>query len=491
VATLLGACGSCRERAAPESRGLEPNGSAQADPRPRKVRSPAEAGSFYPDDPDQLARTVRGYVDTATKVVTGRVRILLTPHAGLTFSGRIAGRAFKQLEADFSRVVILAANHSGDARFSGVAVDGETTHYRMPGFEVPVAPAVTELARLPGFVSEPKAHEKHMIEIELPFLRAVNPGPFSIVPLIVGRLDREGVRRLAAELAKLDEPRTLFVFSVDLSHYYPYERAVFLDKSCLDALVSTEADAIAACDTDGTQVLMTMNELAARLALTPRLVSYENSGDVSGDKARVVGYGALAYEDRFELGKLEGAELTALARRAIVARVERGQLMEAPPGLTQRWPRLGARRSVFVTLKKQGELRGCIGDLSPVEALADNVVHNAVNAATSDPRFSPVSSEELAAITLSVSVLDVPRPLAAMTAERLLAHLGEHKPGVVLVRGEHRSTFLPQVWEELPEPKSFLEHLCKKQGAAADCWSDPGTRYDTYAAQVFEEKREH
>ena len=229
-------------------------------------------------------------------------------------------------------MVIIASNHSNDADYSGMSVD-KATEYQMPGFSVHVAYATEKLLALPGFVYEPKALGKHMIEIELPFLREMLGDGFQIVPLVVGRLDRAGTRSAAAQLQKLADDRTLFVFSVDLSHFYSYERAVALDRACLDALVRTDAEAVVACDTDGTQVLLVMNELAGRMALTPRLIAKQNSGDVTDDKSRVVGYGAIVYEDRFELGKDEGKELTLLARKALELEIKTGRRL-SPPSLS-------------------------------------------------------------------------------------------------------------------------------------------------------------
>jgi MEMO1 family protein len=481
-----------RSRAKAPARAAVPVASAapaaEPDTRPRNIRQPSAAGTFYPADADELASAVRQALAAAPRENGAPVRIVLAPHAGIRFSGGVAAHSIKQLEPGFSRVVILAANHNDEADWDGVSVD-QVTDYAMPGFVVHVAPLVTRLVKHPGFVIEPRAHVMHMVEMELPFLRAVGGDGFQIVPLIVGRLHAGDPARIAALLVKLADEKTRFVFSVDLSHFHPYDDARARDLACLQALVSTEADAIAKCDTDGTRVLSIMNELAAKLALTPRLIRYQNSGDVSGERDSVVGYGALVYEDRFELGQAEGRALSRLARAALTMRVRDGLSPAAPKELERRFPRLGAKRSAFVTLEKRGVLRGCIGSLEPSEPLADNVVRNAQSAALEDSRFSPVEKNELAELTVSVSVLDVPRPLAALAPEALLARLGKEKPGVILGYQGRRSTFLPQVWEEIPGPRKFLQALCEKQGSDQSCWQNRAARYETYSAQVFEEER--
>jgi hypothetical protein len=449
---------------------------------PRLVRPPAAAGQFYPSDPAELAGTVKALLDAAPRAVEATARIVLAPHAGLPYSGRIAAAAFRQLDAGFDRAVILASSHAGPP-FRGFAVDG-ATHYAVPGLEVPVAAAARTLA---GAVDAPGAHGGQVIEIQLPFLAEANGGrPFEIVPVAVGGLSYPGARELAAALAGLDAPGTVFVFSVDLSHYHPYDVAVSRDRACLDAIVRMDARDLVRCDTDGTQVLAVMVELAARLGTTPRLVAYANSGDAAGDRGRVVGYGAVAFEDRLALGADERRALLALARASLESAVREGRPAEMPAEVAGRFPRLRAERGTFVTLKARGRLRGCIGALEGREPLAEGVARNALLAALRDPRFPPVKPAELPAIRLSVSVLDPPRPLDA-AGPALLARLGAERPGVVLEHEGRSSTFLPAVWHELPDPAQFLGALCAKQGAPPTCWASPAARFRTYRAAELAE----
>ncbi len=453
-------------------------------PAPGAVRPAEAAGQFYPGDPAELAATVKALLARAPRAVPSGARIVLTPHAGLPFSGAIAAAAFRQLDPGFDRAVIVAGNHFGPP-FQGWTVD-PATRWAVPGRVVPVAAAARTLD---GATAVPGASKGQMIEIELPFLSEVNGGrPFEIVPVMVGELSYPEARRLAAALAALAAPGTVFVFSVDLSHYHPYDVAVSRDRPCLDAIVRMDARDLVACDTDATQVLAAMVELAARLGTTPRLVAYANSGDTSGDRGRVVGYGAIAFEERLALTRDERAALLALARASLERGVKEGRPADVPGEVAGRFPRLRADRGSVVTLKVRGRLRGCIGSLEAREPLADGVARNAVLAALRDPRFAPVLREELAGIRLSISVLDAPRPLAA-SGEALLAKLGAERPGVILEHAGRTSTFLPAVWEELPDPAQFLAALCEKQGSPATCWTSAGTTFRTYGASEFGEER--
>ena len=178
--------------------------------------------------------------------------------------------------------------------------------------------------------------------------------------------------------------------------------------------------------------------------------------------------------------------LLELAREAIVRHV-RGE--KPPPvnldALPESLTRDGAS---FVTLTKHGALRGCIGSLEPRRALVLDVRENAVAAAFHDPRFPPVRSQELGDLHVEISVLSSPQPLSYDEPDDLIARLRPGVDGVVIERGWNRATFLPQVWEKLPDPHQFLEHLCTKAYLPADAYRSPGLDVYTYQVEKFEEE---
>jgi AmmeMemoRadiSam system protein A len=159
---------------------------------------------------------------------------------------------------------------------------------------------------------------------------------------------------------------------------------------------------------------------------------------------------------------------------------------DAPPALHEE----GAS---FVTLhKRSGALRGCIGSLVARRSLIEDVQANAKAAAFQDPRFPPLQEEELDNIVIEVSILSAPEPLAYDGPEDLIAELRPNVDGVVLERGWNRATFLPQVWEQLPEPEKFLAHLCHKAGLPPDAWRNQDVKISTYQVEKFsEEEFEH
>lgn len=149
--------------------------------------------------------------------------------------------------------------------------------------------------------------------------------------------------------------------------------------------------------------------------------------------------------------------------------------------------RLQEEGATFVTLTLAGSLRGCIGSLVAYRPLAVDVRRNALAAAFDDPRFPPLTAAEFPRIKVEVSVLSPPCPLAYDGPDDLLRQLRPGVDGVVLERGWHRATFLPQVWEQLPDPEEFLAHLCYKAGLSADAWRSPTLEISTYQVEKFKE----
>jgi AmmeMemoRadiSam system protein A len=212
------------------------------------------------------------------------------------------------------------------------------------------------------------------------------------------------------------------------------------------------------------------------------------SGIAGGDRTAESGYRSGVGTDDFELSADAKKALLALARASVEAHVRSGKVVEPSEDMLESFPRLSEQRSCFVTLRKQGELRGCIGSLEPRRSLIDDVRFNAVSAAIHDTRFQPVAESELGELTYSISVLTLPRPLEGVSGDALPAYMARHKPGVIIEYQGRRSTFLPSVWEDLPDATQFLSRLCRKQGSPPSCWRDTSAKISTYESIHFTDK---
>ncbi len=180
----------------------------------------------------------------------------------------------------------------------------------------------------------------------------------------------------------------------------------------------------------------------------------------------------------------ERSALLIVARSAIKAGLYNDSRVELPDNLTDG---LKENRGCFVSLHEAGRLRGCIGTIEPTRSLVVHVEENACNSAFRDPRFPPLGKKELSAVAIEISVLTIPRELPFTDGDDLKRKLNPGVHGVILSREWQSATFLPQVWEQLPDATVFLEHLCQKAGMNKNCWQDTGTKVRVYEAEYFSE----
>jgi AmmeMemoRadiSam system protein B/AmmeMemoRadiSam system protein A len=450
------------------------------------VRKPVVAGTWYPGISPLLKSTVENYLANAVKAeIDGTIKALIVPHAGYAYSGQVAAQAFAQLEKNYNKVFIIGTNHAEGAYVQGISVP-QYTHYKTPLGEVKVSEITKELLENELFVNEPEAHTTHIIEIELPFLQT-KLTDFEVIPLVTGMLTQNQIKQAADILFNYADRDTLIVVSSDLSHYHPYDKAVQLDTSCINNIESLNLSEAAKCEACGIYAISILLELAQRKGWQVEIIDYKNSGDISGDKSGVVGYSSIVFYGGKEqlLTKYEQETLLNLARQSIEIYLTEGKKPVVDG--TQLTSALKNVQGCFTTLNKHHNLRGCIGDILPEQELYKCVVNNAINAAVNDPRFSQVTYDELNNIEIEVSVLTVPEKLEFSSGEDLKNKLRPMVDGVVLRRGLFKSTYLPQVWEQLPGKESFLSSLCRKGMMASDCWQDPSTEVSTYQAFIFEE----
>ena len=445
---------------------------------------------FYPSDPRTLAAQIDALLGAAAPgAVAHPPKLIVVPHAGLVYSGPVAAAAYAALapwRTRFERVVLLGPAHRVALR--GLALP-EASAFETPLGVVPLdAAARSALAGLPQVTASAPAHAlEHSLEVQLPFLQRAL-GAFSLVPLVVGSARAEEVAQVLQRLWGGDE--TLVVISTDLSHYLSYADAQRIDRATADQVLALDP-AIEPEQACGAAPLGGALLAARAHRLEPRLLDLRNSGDTAGDKRRVVGYCALAFSsaeprpaaDPTQGGEEQalGAALLARARNAIAAALDLPATHAEPVHAA-----IDAPGASFVTLHLDGALRGCIGTLEAERSLADDVARHARAAAFHDPRFEPLSVAEFGAIRIEVSVLEAPQPLRAASESQALAALRPGVDGVLLEWRGRRATFLPQVWDQLPEPRRFLAELKRKAGLAAGHWDDD-MRLARYRVRKFSE----
>lgn len=432
-----------------------------------KIRKPYCAGSWYSDDPSELAEELDGYLGNVKKENLN-VKAVIVPHAGYMYSGQTAAHSFKQLSEKTEKVIVLGTAHRYPLKGASVS---EYDYYNSPLGKVKVSDDIKKILKEKCVVSIDEAdYEEHSIEIEIPFLQRVL-GNFEIIPIIVGRVD---AMEFSEVMEKYTDEKTVIVASVDLSHFHSYGTAKKLDNYSIQCILNLNAEGIGSAEIDSPYAIEALLELAKRKKWKVKLLDYKNSGDITRDKSRVVGYSAIAFYEEGKSGVFTDEErklMEKIAKQAVETYVTDGKRIqyEDVPESFQK------RLACFVTLNDERDLRGCIGTLEPVDKLYRSIIDNAINAATRDPRFPPVSKKELKGLKYEISVLSEPLEISFSSTEDLFAKIKDK--GVIISKSGSRAVYLPQVWEHFTSEESFLSSLCRKAGFGSDEWKEKGMKF--------------
>lgn len=507
-----------------------------------RVRPAARAGAFYPSSPRELRGAVERYLREATPVVPAelaalRPRALIVPHAGYAFSGATAAFSYKLLEGKPkpSRIVLIGPSHL--FALQGTCSVADFSHYETPLGKVPVdGEAREQLVKSAPFRAMRHPHEQeHCLEVQLPFLQVLWPEPPPIVPILAGRLSAEQCRAAAAGIAGILDEDSLLIVSTDFTHYgrgfRPFagtptaqlrDRIEELDMEGVGLIQALDPEAFysylkrknpTVCG--GLPVDVMLNLFSQSAASRTAFLHWANSSQTSGDFSYCVSYVALAvYAPSKALqeikkalaGRVQAAapedaapsasalELTDEQKRILLtlARQAAEKALAATGDsaggglrviLDDMPEALRANCGAFVTLTKDGRLRGCIGHISSEEPLCKCVARVAALAATRDPRFPPVTREELADCTIEISVLS---PLVRAAG---LEDIEVGRDGLVISSGYRRGLLLPQVAAEQGwTAQQFLEQTCLKAGLPRGAWRRQGVTIQRFTATVFGEE---
>jgi AmmeMemoRadiSam system protein B/AmmeMemoRadiSam system protein A len=491
------------------------------------IRRPVVAGIFYPSSQSDLIRTIDSLTRQVEKTQVDissfkDLKALILPHAGYPCSGFTAAHSsFVLSEKQFDKVILLGPDHR--VGFINGAIS-DVAAYRTPLGTVNLHEDAAKLRNKSDLFHANKASDlrEHSLEVLLPFLQHYLK-EFEMIPIVISQGDISGITN---EINMFIDQKTLVVVSTDLSHYKQYDLAVETDKETIQMILNLDTDKLMkgynyAC---GKESILVLVRLAKQYGWRPVLLHYSNSGETCGDHKQVVGYAAIAFygkhieaekeEEKVAAKEIEDKEiedkkmedkkntccrftdrqgqiLVWLARHTLMKelnkKVDASESMALKEALQESC--FQEHFGTFVTLKINGQLRGCIGNITASESIKEGVRRNAKNAAFHDPRFSPLRAEELENVDIEVSILTPPEPLKYRDGDDLIAKLCVNEDGVIIQKGLANATFLPQVWKQLPQPKEFLGHLCMKAGMSADAWQKDKLEVMTYQVQYFDEEK--
>ena len=479
------------------------------------VRPATQANRFYTGDAKELSKEVDNLLALHRgETIYDNVAALIVPHAGYYFSGNVAAAAYMAMPKDkqYKRIFLLGPSHH--EWLDGASVNTEADYYATPLGQVKVdrETALALTAADSVFRYEPKAHDReHCLEVQLPFLQrffTLHSSLFTkdvppIVPIIISTNDFQKLKRIAEALKPYLTDENLFIVSSDFSHYPKYEDACKVDARTGKAVESGDVEQfIAALEENARSGVRNLATSACgELAIVTLLMMidstyevkhlmYQNSGDAEeSDHSRVVGYHAFAIvrngqartDTDFSLTDDEKRMLKEIAMTSIKDSLNGRGIAVANSSLFTLHSSLKQKCGAFVSLHKHGRLRGCIGHFGEDVPLHEIVAEMARAAAFEDPRFMPVTADELSDIDIEISVLTPMRRIQSLDEFEL------HRHGIYIRKGYRSGTYLPQVADEVNWTKEeFVSHCAQdKAGIGWDGWKDAETELYVYEAIVF------
>lgn len=490
--------------------GDNPSTSRENQSQSKKIYQSLIAGQWYDASPEKLKQQISEIFNKADAEPIENVIGLILPHAGYSYSGLTACKGIKTTEGlSYSKIVILGTSHR--APLENIVSIPSVDYYETPLGQIPLdTETIQELKKYPYFKEIPLAQRgEHSVEIELPLLQYFKK-EFKLIPLICGRLDIETTEKVAQILKNYIDEKTLVIASSDFTHYGPNYSYIPFNENIPENLKKLDMDTyqyiakrdvkgfydyirktgITICGPYGIGVLMYLLPENVQT----KLVEYKQSGEIVNDYQNSVSYFSIAFAGTWQKGENksmnisttltpeEKKDLLKLARWTLEYVLEHNKLPsdnEIPITITET---MKTPRAAFVTLKINDELRGCIGEIFATKPMYKSVLQNAYNAGFKDPRFYPITKDELPKIKIDISLLTHPRKINHYNE----IELGRH--GIIIKKGYYQALFLPQV---APEQKwnlqQTLEHLSMKAGLPPDGYKE-GAEFEVFEAEVFHEE---
>ncbi len=450
------------------------------------------AGTFYPENPDELNNLLNSYKQDVK--IDYKSKAVIVPHAGYIYSGHAAMAGFQHLEPAENIFIIAPSHHES---FNNIALP-EYTFFETPLGNLEVNnKLIADIAeKFPCIVADEVFDKEHSIEVQLPFIQNLfipqrqSAADFMkslkkigkrirIIPVLVGNCDY----RLISDLISTYWEGSSFVISSDLSHYYPIQECRQIDTYTATIIETGKIEFLQPQQACGMVGIKGLVDFANNNDCSMIRAEMYNSGDISNEKDKVVGYGSwfLYTDSRNEfIERYYSKYVIEMARQSIIASINQEEFI--PRGIPTVLTQYGAS---FVTLKLKGELRGCIGSVYPTKPLILDIIDNAKNAAFQDPRFEPLTIEELENLEVSVSILSSIERISFKDERDLLSKIYPY--GVIIAERNKRAVYLPVVWEQLPDREIFLNSLKEKAGLPPNYFSGTLEAYKFSAIYITEE----
>lgn len=472
---------------------------AYIDAAEEPLRKAEFADFFYPSSASELREMAGGLLlNTSQSINESDPVALLVPHAGYVFSGKVAAAAYRHIAGhDYDTVILLGPGHH--KQIAGAAVWDRGRWQTPLGFvEVDSDLAVKLIQDNDVMTANREAHlGEHSLEVQLPFLQLLQDD-FKILPIVMNDSSQENCLSVARALAGLiqgTDKKVLLIVSSDFSHYADLDQTLKRDQYAFDAIHQKDSLVLAkGIQTGKTQlcghaaVLTLLEVLKYFEPIQSHQEMSDTSASVTGDMKRVVGYGAYRFDKSQQIIDVSDPlpqplrkELLDIARQTLESWVVNKKI----PQFEITDISMMSPAAVFVTLNKQGELRGCMGGVVPDKPLYQAVQDRVVASAIHDPRFDEVRAEELDDIKIDISIIKDMR----LISDSSEITVGKHGAMVHSKKNSQGGLFLPEVATKYNlNREQFLELLCReKAGLSASCWQDPAVELYRFSTEEFGE----
>lgn len=446
----------------------------------KKIKPPSVAGKFYTNDKQELLDQLNFFEKHNRKDYAYRTRAIIVPHAGYMYSGQLASNGFQYLDESVKNVFIIAPPHYVAVKNVALSIfDAWST----PLGEIDVNQEINdELVKDFGCEFEDDAFvDEHSIEVQVPFLQKFLPH-VKIIPILAGHNNGKLVKIISHYW---ENTENAFVISSDLSHFYSSSEAKKIDTVTAEMIETKDMEKFNPEQACGAVGVCALTDFAKDKGYSLIRVGMVNSGDITGDNSRVVGYGSwLLYEgEKNEFIKNYFSDFVIdVCKKSILAELNKeGAKFDNVPAV---FKESGA---CFVTLEKNQDLRGCIGSIIAHRSLIDDLIQNARNSAFSDPRFQPLRKDEFEDLSINVSLLSVPQKMEFEDESDLLEQMRPSIDGIIIKDGGHQAVYLPSVWEQLPDKILFLDSLKIKAGMPPKHFSKTFEAY-RFTAEYIQEQ---
>lgn len=432
-----------------------------------RIKSASVAGMFYPVNKEELLDTLKQFQEKNKKDYETTTRAIIVPHAGYFYSGQLASEGFQYLDKNVKNIFIIAPSHH-------VAVDNpvlsDYEHWQTPLGEISINQKINkELIDEFGCQYLNEAFEKeHAAEVQVPFIQFNYNDEVKIIPILLNYHTNNKITDIISKY--YDNEENAFIISSDLSHFHSDDEAKKIDNSTANMIEMMGVNGLTPHHACGSAGICALHNFAQTKDFSLIRIGMTNSSLVSGDKNRVVGYGAwLLYEGKSTEFVAQNYKefILETCRKSIKAGLEKQQITigaNIPPVFYQ----LGA---AFVTLNINRHLRGCIGSIVAHQPLIIDLAQHAYDAAFRDNRFRPLSIEEFDQIDISVSLLSSPTKINFKNEQDLLDKITPFEDGIIIKDDNHQAVYLPSVWEQIPNKVDFLNNLKIKAGLAPNHFS--------------------